>query len=338
MLLRHQACSSLAARLLLAAGCCLLSTSLWANEIEITVEPSRPTPFEAIQLHLDGPEVPELQLIEVRQKFNTFVIELDAACPVLCPPDLGFELDIVLEPIGSPGTYFVRAEIGDDLLGSAEFEVQPYFLAPRVFIEPRLPDDNDALQAVVTVLSWGEVEVGEIRRQGPFIDLALSVLFPPILPPPPEPDVLLFELGDLEPGSYTFRLFMPEGSDADRLVWATDFQVADGPDVALLMDRFEVAVRWMDFVGAEGVGRPVPGASEDSVLFSFFARSNWELMVKVLDGCNENGHFWVLTGGATDLDYEIEITDTVTGATWQGTNALGNPATAVSDNLAFVCP
>ncbi len=338
MLPGHSSFPLRSARYWLGLGLLICSTSLAAEELEITVEPSRPTPFEAVNFHLEGAELPELQVVEVRQELRTFIIELDAACPVLCPPASFFELDVEVEPISSFGTYTVRAEIGDQVLATAEFEVAPHFLEPRAFIEPRLPTDNDQVQAIVTVLSWGEVVTEEVRRDGSVIDLTIDVVFPPILPPTPEPDLRVFELGDLPPGSYTLRLFMHSGPNDLSQVWMTEFQIADAPDVALLMDRFEVRVRWMDFVGDQGVGRPLPGASEDSVLFSFFERSNWELMIKVLDGCNENGHFWVLTGGATDLDYEIEITDTVTGATWRGFNDLGSLASAVSDNLAFVCP
>ena len=57
--------------------------------------------------------------------------------------------------------------------------------------------------------------------------------------------------------------------------------------------RFRVEAAW-DANGSSGAGQAVPGASADSGLLWFFAPDNWELMVKVLDGCALNGHYWVL--------------------------------------------
>ena len=47
-------------------------------------------------------------------------------------------------------------------------------------------------------------------------------------------------------------------------------------------------------------------------MFQFFEPDNWEMLIKVLDGCRTNGRIWVLGAATTDLGYRIVVTDTVT--------------------------
>jgi pimeloyl-ACP methyl ester carboxylesterase len=99
--------------------------------------------------------------------------------------------------------------------------------------------------------------------------------------------------------------------------------------------RFKVEVAWKDFQGNTGQGAVVPGASDASGLFWFFAPDNWELLVKVLDGCALNGHHWVFSAATTTVQYTLKVTDTRTGevATW--TNPLGGSPPAVTDTNAL---
>ncbi len=109
--------------------------------------------------------------------------------------------------------------------------------------------------------------------------------------------------------------------------------------------RFRVATEWADFTGATGGGSgasiPANGLarSGDSGLFTFFTPDNWELLVKVLDGCGINGNYWVFTAGTTNVEYILTITDTDTGEVKTYTNPLGQAAAAVTDIEAFAsCP
>ncbi len=107
---------------------------------------------------------------------------------------------------------------------------------------------------------------------------------------------------------------------------------------ACLQDgRFSVDIDWQDFTGGAGPGRVVPGGTDDSALFSFFDPDNWEMLVKVLDGCAVNGSFWVFAAATTDVAYTLTVTDTATGSVRQYTNALGNAADATTDTTAFAC-
>jgi hypothetical protein len=54
--------------------------------------------------------------------------------------------------------------------------------------------------------------------------------------------------------------------------------------------------------------------SANSGLFWFFDLNNWEMLIKVLDGCAINGHYWVLGAATTDVGYQLEIRDTTGNA------------------------
>jgi predicted esterase len=100
--------------------------------------------------------------------------------------------------------------------------------------------------------------------------------------------------------------------------------------------RFRVEVAWKDFQGGAGPGSVVPGAvSEDSGLFWFFAPSNWELLVKVLDGCAVNGHHWVFAAATTTVEYTLTVTDTQTDQVWTWRNTPGLASPSVTDTAAL---
>jgi hypothetical protein len=86
------------------------------------------------------------------------------------------------------------------------------------------------------------------------------------------------------------------------------------------------------------VGHAVP-FTDDSGLFWFFSNSNMELLIKVLDGCSFNSHYWVFFAATTDQEFTVTVTDTLTGYVNQYTNPMKHPADAVTDTSAFAtCP
>ena len=99
--------------------------------------------------------------------------------------------------------------------------------------------------------------------------------------------------------------------------------------------RFEVTASWRDSSGRSGPARVVQEGAGDSGVFRFFDPLNWEILIKVLDGCRENGHMWVLGASTTDLGYRIEITDKATGERREYENEPGRPAPAIVDTKAF---
>ncbi len=123
---------------------------------------------------------------------------------------------------------------------------------------------------------------------------------------------------------------------------ATPSCVADADTVCLgAGGRFQVEAVWRDFVANTGSARQVEiadgglAASDDSGLFYFFDGENWELLVKVLDGCRFNSHFWVFAAATTDVEYELRITDTATGDVRTYQNPLGVDSPALNDVEAF---
>ncbi len=95
---------------------------------------------------------------------------------------------------------------------------------------------------------------------------------------------------------------------------------------------------WWSGDGGSGAARVVSERTEDSGLFSFLDSSNWEILVKVLDGCEDSGHMWVLAASTTDQGYRITVTDTVSGEQRSYQNEPGRPAEAIVDTAAFTSP
>lgn len=103
----------------------------------------------------------------------------------------------------------------------------------------------------------------------------------------------------------------------------------------LQRSRFKVEVEWRDFDGNRGVGDVIPISSDDSGLFWFFNPDNWEILVKVLNGCAINDRFWVFSAATTNVEYTLRVTDTATGRVREYFNPLGAAAVAVTDTDAF---
>ena len=112
--------------------------------------------------------------------------------------------------------------------------------------------------------------------------------------------------------------------------------------------RFEVTLEWRNFQGETGTGRVVYVATpddptlleaDDSGLFWFFEPDNWEMQIKVLDGCGINGHYWLFAAGTTNVEYTLTVTDSETGTSREYFNSLGNASPAITDTTAFAsCP
>jgi hypothetical protein len=104
-------------------------------------------------------------------------------------------------------------------------------------------------------------------------------------------------------------------------------------------NRFLVNVKWLTSDGTTGVGTVVPGFSADSGLFWFFGSTNWELLVKSLNGCGLNSRRWFFSAATTDVHFEAIVTDVTKGVTKRYFNYLGAPAPANTDTDAFdTCP
>lgn len=99
--------------------------------------------------------------------------------------------------------------------------------------------------------------------------------------------------------------------------------------------RYAVRVEWWTADGEPRTARIARAGTNDSGLFYFFAPDNWELLVKVLDGCALNGRAWVFGASSTDLGFRVTVTDTVTGDVREYRNEPGTPASGIADTKAF---
>ena len=111
---------------------------------------------------------------------------------------------------------------------------------------------------------------------------------------------------------------------------------APAPDRLCLLDRrFDAQVTW-SLASVSGIGQAAAEANASGT-FYFFRPGNWEVLVKVLDGCAVNGHFWLFTAGATNLPWDLSITDTVTGAQRDYAHGPGGGGPSSVDIRAFPC-
>ncbi len=114
-----------------------------------------------------------------------------------------------------------------------------------------------------------------------------------------------------------------------------------GPSTAnqgLVQGRFNVTASWRTAQGASGQGQFVP-VTDNSGYFWFFDPGNIEATIKVLDGCGLNNRYWVFAAGLTDVQVDLTVTDSKTGAHVSYHNVLGQSFQPIQDTSAFAtCP
>ncbi len=99
---------------------------------------------------------------------------------------------------------------------------------------------------------------------------------------------------------------------------------------------YEVSLCYETAEGVVGEGRGGIWASGQAGLLWFFDRGNAEVLVKVLNGCEQNGRRWVYVAPVTDLAFNLHVTSP-NGRRWTHRNELGATAVARGDTSAFVC-
>jgi hypothetical protein len=165
--------------------------------------------------------------------------------------------------------------------------------------------------------------------KGLVLFLTLSGLlwtFPLLATEPPSGE--LSPLSSLAPAVIGSSVHIAEQGAGGRCIESPTTLCLDG-------DRFSVELRWRDFVGNTGLAGVSAPRLADSGVFWFFQPDNLEALVKVLDGCPVNGHFWVFAAAATSVEYRLTVTDHVAGITREYTKPLGSPAPALTDTFAL---
>ncbi len=120
-------------------------------------------------------------------------------------------------------------------------------------------------------------------------------------------------------------------------IWrpAAEVCTRDSNGLCLNQERFRVDLDWHSFDSTFGSGKAVPVGGGDSGLLWFFEADNWEMLIKVLDGCAINDRFWVFAAATTTVEYDLRVTDTALGTVRDYFNLLGNSAAAINDTGAF---
>ncbi len=114
--------------------------------------------------------------------------------------------------------------------------------------------------------------------------------------------------------------------------------VADLTTLCLNAGRFRVQTQWTTAQGQIGAGQAVL-LTPDTGYFWFFSSNNVEMVVKGLNACTFNSHFWVFAGGLTNVRVVMTVTDTQTGAVQTYTNPQGTAFQPIQDTSAFAtCP
>jgi hypothetical protein len=109
--------------------------------------------------------------------------------------------------------------------------------------------------------------------------------------------------------------------------------VSDSSTLCLNSQRFSASVVWRSPGGAAGKGQAL-AITDNTGAFWFFDPTNFELVVKVLDGRSVNGKYWVFYGSLTSVELTLTVTDTLTGAVKTYFNPQGQLA-SVADTSAF---
>jgi len=106
----------------------------------------------------------------------------------------------------------------------------------------------------------------------------------------------------------------------------------DGRTLCLNSNRFQVRATW-SAQNQTGQGTAV-ALTADTGYFWFFNSTNVELVLKALDGRGVNGNWWIFYGALSNVEYTIEVTDTITGMIRTYRNPAGQFA-SVGDTDAF---
>ncbi len=109
--------------------------------------------------------------------------------------------------------------------------------------------------------------------------------------------------------------------------------------LCLANGRFRVTATFQAPNGGSSGDANVVKLTDETGYLWFFSASNVETVVKVLNGCGLNQHYWVFAGGLTNVQTVITVTDTETGAMTTYMNPQSTPFEPIQDTQALAtCP
>jgi hypothetical protein len=105
-------------------------------------------------------------------------------------------------------------------------------------------------------------------------------------------------------------------------------------DNLCLAGQYSVGVRFTDPRDATNHDATAVPLTPSAGSFWFFDPGNLELLLKIVDGTAVNGHTWFFWGGLSNVDFDITVTDTGSGAQRVYRNREGK-MTSLADTDAF---
>ena len=125
-------------------------------------------------------------------------------------------------------------------------------------------------------------------------------------------------------------------------------QCSPGPTTLCIDDvpgdgRFRVEVDYQSSLngGVEGQGHAVSLGSigvDHGGLFWFFSQDNPEVLIKILNGCGLNNHYWIYSSAGTNLGMVTFVTDTANLRPFAFVNPDLQTAVPVATTTASLCP
>lgn len=129
---------------------------------------------------------------------------------------------------------------------------------------------------------------------------------------------------------FAYHLFGTATSTFPCAIDATTACLSDG--------RFKVRATFSSPQGQSGQAQIVQLTGDTAYLW-FFASSNVEAVVKIINGCGLNNNYWAFAGGLTNVNVVLTITDTRSGKSKVYTNPQSTKFQPVQDTSALaVCP
>jgi hypothetical protein len=160
-------------------------------------------------------------------------------------------------------------------------------------------------------------------------------------------NVTTMTLGDLLPATtYTVQVRAVNASGGSAPSVPVTFTTppnddcVEGPTIMCLQGgRFRVQGLFVTAAGERGEAHAVRLVGDSGYLW-FFASSNIEAVVKVLDGCPIDSHQWVFAGGLTDVQTLVTVTDSMSSHPPKSyENPPGRKFQPIQDTAAFAdCP
>lgn len=333
--------------LFLACLVATVATIATAQGPTLTVDPAVPVAGLPIELEASGTFFfcPEVTTVH---EGDEVTLQVRMECPCLLTSSYVSRVRATIDPLPI-GRYTFTLEILSEQLNcpNGDSYARPFYVATpldivasRVVPETPSEDDDVTLEIdavcnslLTYLLTDQQTNVSELisvagANVSPNCDPGLDPLTTREVP-----------LGRLPAGDHLVinRAATGAGTGIDHSLLFAVTPTEEQPTL-VLDDRFSITGTWKRLDGRTGnaVGEPLAGSSQAGVLW-FFRPENIELMVKVLDGCAQNGHYWLFASGLTNVEVDLTVVDTVTGAERSVVNPLGRPFAPILDTRAFTC-